>query len=129
MTIDTESGRVRRVARISAVSLGLTLGSVAAPALAAPPDTDTWAPTDDGPLLNDLLFLLGVPVLVFVVLALLVYLPTMMRRQSSEPALAFRERSEWFGGPRKGVDAASTGGSHRADAGETADKGGASARW
>jgi hypothetical protein len=127
MTIDTKSALSRRVARVSAVSLGLTLGSLAAPALAAPPET--WETPDNGSLLNDLLFLLGVPVLVFLVLALLVYLPSMIRRQSAEPALAFRERPEWFGGPRKGVDAAPTGGSHRVEGGETSDKGGASARW
>ena len=127
MTIDSKSALSRRVARLSAVSLGLALGSLAAPALAAPPEA--WEEADNGSLLNDLLFLLGVPVLVFVVLALLVYLPSMMRRQAGEPALAFSERPEWFGGPRKGVDAATTGGSHRADADEASDRGGASARW
>lgn len=125
MTIDTKSALSRRVARAAAVSLGLALGSLAAPALAAPPEA--WEEPDNGPLLDDLLFLLGVPLLVFVLLTLAVYLPSMMRRRESEPALAFRESPEWFGGPRKGVDAA--GGSHRADSGQPSDKGGASAQW
>ena len=126
MTIDTNPAVARRVLRASAVTLGLALGTLAAPALAAPPDTDTWEQSDSGALINDLLFLIGVPVLVFVVLALLVYLPSMVRRQSSEPALAFGERPEWFGGPRKGVDSAAgdDGNEERAS-----DKGGASARW
>ena len=124
MTFDTTPVRSRRFARIAAVSLGLGLGSLAAPALAARPDT--WAEPDTGSLLDNLLFLVGVPVLVFVLLALLVYLPSMMRRQSSEPALAFRDRPEWFGGPRKGVGATAVSETEHAD---PTDKGGASARW
>ena len=123
MTIDTHSARSRRFSRTAAVTVGLTLGSLAAPALAAPPEA--WPEPDNGSLLSNLLFLVGVPVLVFVVLALLVYLPSMMRRQSSEPALAFRERPEWFGGPRKGIES----GSSAASKTDSADKGGSSARW
>jgi hypothetical protein len=128
MTIDTNpsasSTPARRALRASAVALGLTLGSLAAPALAAPPEA--WEEPDNGPLLNDLLFLLGVPLLVFVVLALLVYLPSMVRGRSSQPALAFGERPEWFGGPRKGVDSAA-GDEGTED--QASDRGGASARW
>jgi hypothetical protein len=69
-----------------------------------------------------------VPVLVFVVLAVLVYLPSMVHRQSSEPALAFRDRAEWFGGPRRGVEGTEAPSS--TDPSTTAEgKGGASARW
>jgi hypothetical protein len=132
MTIDTISARSRRLARTAAATLGLTLGSLAAPAFAAPPET--WEVPESGSLLDDLLFIVGVPVLVFVLLTLLVYLPSMMRRHSSEPSLAFRDRPEWFGGPRKGLDATTatttgTGGSHAADKPGKSDKGGASARW
>lgn len=77
-------------------------------------------------MLNNLLFLVGVPILVFVLLTLLTYLPSMMKRHSSDPALAFRERPEWFGGPRKGVGA---GGSTAAGDTDAAEKGGSSARW
>lgn len=127
MTIDTkvtEALPLRPARRAAAVSFGLLLGSVAAPALAAPPDGGPWEPTDNGSVLQNLLFLLGVPLLVFVVLALLVYLPSMVRRQSTAPELAFRDRAEWFGGPRKGVDATTDQG-----AGASTEKGGASARW
>jgi len=123
MTIDTKSPRSRRAVRASAVSLGLVLGSLAAPALASPPET--WQEPDNGSLLNNLLFLVGVPILVFVVLALLVYLPSMMRRQSSGPGLAFQERAEWFGGPRKGVEATPAAAAKE----EQSEKGGAGARW
>jgi len=120
MTIDTKAPQSRRTARAAAVTVGLVAGSLAAPALAAPPES--WNEVEGESLLDTLLFLVGVPVLVFLVLTLLVYLPSMVRRQSSEPALAFRERPEWFGGPRKGLDATK-------DTTDHADKGGASARW
>ena len=122
MTIDTKAPQSRRPLRAAAVTLGLVLGSLAAPALAAPPEA--WEEVDTGSLMDNLLFLVGVPVVVFVLVTLLIYLPSMMRRQSTEPALAFRERTEWFGGPRKGVEATT---SH--DAEHSSDKGGASARW
>lgn len=124
MTIDTTSARSRRLWRAAAVTLGLTLGSLAAPAVAAPPEA--WPVPDNGSVLENLLLLVGVPILVFVVLTLLVYLPSMMRRQSSAPGLDFRDRPEWFGGPRKGV-----GGATAASGTDQTDsaKGGASARW
>jgi hypothetical protein len=125
MTIDTTPPRSRRLSRTAAVTLGLTLGSLAAPAIAAPPEA--WDEPDNGSMLNNLLFLVGVPVLVFLVLALLVYLPSMMRRQSTEPALAFRDRPEWFGGPRKGVSGATA--ASETNQSDSAGKGGASARW
>jgi hypothetical protein len=130
MTIDTTPARSRRLPRTAAVTFGLALGSLAAPAFAAPPDA--WGEPDNGSMLDNLLYLVGVPVLVFLVIALLVYLPSMMRRQSSEPALAFRDRPEWFGGPRKGVGGAPASGPDHAgdaDAPNTSGKGGASARW
>lgn len=128
MTIDTPHDRSRRLARAGAVSLGLTLGSLAVPATGAPPEA--WGEPDNGSMLDNLLLLVGVPLLVFVLLTLLVYLPSMMRHHSSEPALAFRDRPEWFGGPRKGVDSAPGGrsGSTTDEAGRSA-KGGASVRW
>jgi hypothetical protein len=120
--MDMLSTVLRRAGRVAAVALGVGLLALAAPAEARPPST--WEQPDNGSTLGLLLLLVGVPVLVFVVLTILVYLPSMIRGTSSEPAIAFQERSEWFGGPRKGVDAAPD-----APAEDTAGKGGASARW
>jgi hypothetical protein len=119
MTKDTKSARSRWLVRASAVSLGIALGSVAAPAMAAPPEA--WGKVDNGSVLHNLLWLVGTPILVCLILTLLVYLPSMMRKHSSEPGGAFRDRPEWFGGPRKGVDAT--------DGVGESDKGGAGARW
>lgn len=107
------------------MTFGLMLGTIAAPAFATAPST--WENADNKPAVQTLFYLLGVPLLVFVVVWVLVYLPSMMRRQSASPAVAFQERSEWFGGPRAGVDAAT--GSSDTTKTDTDEKGGAGAGW
>lgn len=113
---------LRRGSRAFVLALGLGLVMLAAPASAEPPST--WDEPSNGSLLDNLLILVGIPLAIIALITLLVYLPSMMRGQSSEPALAFQDHREWFGGPRKGVDATSAG-----SAEDTPDKGGASARW
>lgn len=109
------------VARPGAVLLGLFLGFLATPAAATAPEA--WADPDNGSVLENLLILVGIPTAVILLVALLVYLPSMVRGQSSEPALAFQDRSEWFGGPRKGVEATTSA------SGSDQDKGGVGGRW
>ena len=113
------SSAPRRAARAFVVALGLALTVVATPAVAAPPDT--WDNADNGPLLNDLLFLIGVPLAVIAVVTLLTYLPSLIHGQSSQSGPSFQD-PEWFGGPRAGVDAAGSGD-------EETSKGGAGAQW
>ena len=120
--MDMKTTLFRRAVRAGAVLSGLSVALVAAPASASPPQT--WDDPDQGPLLETLAFLLGVPLLVFLLITLAVYLPSMMRGRSTEPALAFQDRNEWFGGPRKGLDPATTVSSEDRD-----PKGGASAQW
>ncbi len=115
------STMLRRASRALVVTFGLGIGLLAAPAHADPPST--WDNADNGSMLDNLLYLVGVPVLVIAIVTVLVYLPSMVRGQSSEPALAFQENPEWFGGPRKGVGATDDAVT------EDGSKGGASARW
>ena len=110
---------VRHVTRATVVTLGLVLGSLSAPAWAAAPTS--WEPDPPVSTLHYLLIFFGIPLAIAAVLFLLVYLPSMTRGHSTEPALAFHKESEWFGGPRKGLDESSQ---------ESADNtGGAGARW
>ncbi|HET6561756.1 MAG TPA: hypothetical protein VFG72_07770 [Marmoricola sp.] len=113
---------LRRLARAGAVLSGLSVVLVAFPASATPPET--WPVPNHDPLLQTLAFLLGVPLLVIALVTLAVYLPSMMHGRSTEPALAFHDRNEWFGGPRKGLDPDT---SVPPDGEST--KGGASAQW
>lgn len=120
--MDMKTTLLRRLCRAGAVLSGLSLALVAVPASAAPPQT--WDDPDQEPLLGTLAFLVGVPLLVIALVTLAVYLPSMMRGQSTEPALAFHDRNEWFGGPRKGLDSATS-----VPAEDHAPRGGGSARW
>ena len=113
----------RRVLRASTVAVGISLVSLAAPAFAAPPDT--WETADNGSLLEQLLYLVGIPLAIIAVITLLTYLPSLTRRNSGESTPAFEDRAEWVGGPRQGVEGAS--GSPTSD--ESSRKGGASASW
>ena len=53
----------------------------------------------------------GIPLLLFLVIAVLVYLPAMVRGERVAPGGATRE-NQWFGGPRKGT-AELAGSGHR----------------
>jgi hypothetical protein len=120
--MDMKTTLLRRLVRAGAVLSGLSVVLIASPASAAPPQT--WDDPDQEPLLQTLAFLVGVPLLVIALVWLAVYLPSMMRGQSTEPALAFQERNEWFGGPRKGLDSATA-----VPAEDKGPKGGGSAQW
>lgn len=85
--------------RLAVVTTGLALPMAASPAFAEPPTS--WEQAEDPSALEFLTVLAGIPLAIIAVLALLTYLPSMIRGQSNEPALVFAERSEWFGGPRK----------------------------
>ena len=122
MTIDDEPTIVRGLARVAVTAAGLVLGSLAAPAFAAPPTT--WNDPPNEGFLHYLLILGGIPLAVILVITLLCYLPSMIKGQSGEGAAAFDDNPEWFGGPRRGVDAAED----TAPA-DRAKQGGASARW
>lgn len=69
----------------------------AGPAAADTPEN--WPVPDEVSLFNAFLLLIGIPILVFVVIALLVYAPSLARGEgltaTSEP------ESQWLGGPRK----------------------------
>lgn len=124
MLADQPSPARRNVLRVSAVAFGLAAGLTAAPAYAEPPTTSFWEDAEDPSALEFLAIFVGAPFAIFAVLALLVYLPSMMRGQSSEPALVFAQKSEWFGGPRKKPGAE--------DQDEQTDReptGGAGAQW
>lgn len=131
---DTSTDVLRRAGRALAVAVAVWLPTVAAPAIAAPPEA--WPDTDNGSALTALLLLVGAPLALFVAIMLLSYLPSMTKRGSRDAAQVFGEQSEWFGGPRKGVEGAGDRASvTTGEAGSAGDepkdsgKGGASATW
>ncbi len=92
--------------------------AVAPSAAATAPSS--WPDTDNPPLAQALLFIVGVPILLFAVIFLLSYLPSMIRSQRGASVESWHDEPEWFGGPSKGA---------AAEPEATQETGGASARW
>ena len=59
-----------------------------------------WSNPEDVDMLYALLLLAGVPLLLFVVIAVLTYLPALVRGEKLAPGAA---DDQWFGGPRQGA--------------------------
>ncbi len=115
-TTPRRTTRLLRTTVFGAVVLTSTLS--AGPAGATPPST--WRDSDNPSAAQALLTMGGWIFGIIAVIALLSYLPGMVRSSRGDNALTFSEDSEWFGGPRTGVD-------QQAD--EPQSTGGASARW
>jgi hypothetical protein len=115
-TTRRSASRLPRTALLAGVTLVSTLS--AAPAWGAPPET--WRDPDNPGFAEVVLTLGGAIVAIIAVITLLTYLPSMKRGSSGGGALTFSEKSEWFGGPRTGVDQ---------QAEQPQGTGGSSARW
>ena len=123
---------VRRAARLLALTPAIVVMSTTGAAFADPPAQ--WQDNPSVSPLYVLVVMVAIPVALFLLITLLVYLPSMARGEKYKPGQAWRSEPEWFGGPRSGLDALE-GGQHRAavgagstdDQGET--RGGASGRW
>jgi hypothetical protein len=111
--------------RAAALLTGLLVVLTAGVALAAPASADVpegWSDPDPVNTLHALLLLGGVPLLLFVLIWLLVYVPAMVRGERVAPGTATAE-DQWIGGPRKST--AELAGPD----GDDSQAGGASARW
>jgi hypothetical protein len=119
----SRSTRARRTGRATAVAAGAVLALLSAPAHADVPEG--WGgQTEHNQLdfLHALGLFVGIPLLLFALLALAVYLPAMVRGEKLLPDYSAGE-PQWIGGPRQGVAElpAPDGADSRA--------GGASGRW
>jgi len=92
---------------------------------------DSWEDNAAVSPLYVIVVLVLIPLGLFVLITLLVYLPSMSRGESYQPGQVWRSEPSWFGGPRRGLDAAETEGEQPAvDAGSPhASLGGASGHW
>jgi len=118
---------LRRAARVLAVTPALVVTTLTASAFADAPDS--WETTPAVSPLRAILVYAVFPVALFVVISLLVYLPSMRHRDRSyQPGQAWHAEPEWFGGPRAGAPSVVDGGSSTASGPETG-RGGTSGRW
>lgn len=114
---------VRRAMRALVVGV---LGAALVPAAAF---GDTPSNAADAPQVSGLEYLVVlvlIPLGLFAIVSLLAALPSMISNKGYEPGQAWRSDPEWFGGPRKGVDAAE--GTAAIEAGES-EQGGTSGKW
>jgi hypothetical protein len=112
---------VRRLATVAvgSAALALTAVAVAAPASAEP--AEGWPETEQVDVLQALLLLGGIPLLLFVGIMVLTYLPALVRGESVAPGGPTVE-DQWLGGRRPTAQLA-------APDDETSAAGGASGRW
>lgn len=107
--------------RTAAVAAGVSLmAGVAAPASADVPEG--WSNPEPVSALHALLLLGGVPLLLFVLIVIAVYLPALLRGERVSPTGASAD-NQWFGGPRQGTAELAAPDSDESKAG------GASGRW
>jgi len=126
---DQTPRKFRSVVRRTVVSLAT--GLVALVVLPVTAFADTPASQADAPEVSGLQFLIVlvlIPVALFLVIALLAALPSMISDKGYEPGQSWRAEAEWFGGPRKGIDAADELSPVQIEAAET-DRGGTSGQW
>ena len=119
----SRSTRVRRTGRVSALAAGAVLVLLSAPAHADVPEG--WGGLTEHEGLDPLHALglyLGIPLLLFVLIAIAIYLPSMVRGEKLLPDYSAGE-AQWIGGPRQGVAELP------APDGENSRAGGASGRW
>lgn len=120
----TEFRAMRRAARFATATamLGIVGGGVilASPAGASVPDG--WSNPADVDPTHALALLAGVPILLFLLIALAVYLPALARGEKLSGG-AHGPDPEWFGGPRKSNDELA------APDTEASQAGGASGKW
>ena len=81
-----------------------------------------WSQPDDVNMVHALLLLVGVPLLLFILITVAVYLPSIIRGERIAPGQPPVE-DQWLGGPRTGTAEL------KGPESEDADAGGASGRW
>lgn len=124
--VPTRSRTLIRRALLAAVA---ALTSVVVTPVAASADTpEAWndAPHVSG--LDFLLVLVLIPAGLALVISLLAALPSMIHDRGYEPGQSWRAGAEWFGGPRKGVEAADALSPDQIEAAESG-RGGTSGQW
>lgn len=124
---DLQSRAVRRLTKAVALTPAALVLLASGPALAAAPQQ--WEPADSVSPLQFLLVLVLIPLGLFLAITVLALVPSMAKGEKYTPGHAWRSESEWFGGPRAGVEAVDKADPAAIEAGEESDRGGASARW
>jgi len=101
---------------------------VALPAVAAADTPADWAKAPHVSGLEFLLVLVLIPLGIALVITVLTLLPSLIHDRGYEPGQSWRAEAEWFGGPRKGVEAAEDLSPKQIETAESG-RGGTSGEW
>ena len=112
-----------RTVVVTSVAVALPLTFAAAASADVP---EGWAEPDDVYAMHTLLVLVGIPLACMVLIALAVYLPSIVRGESVAPA-GVRPDDEWFGGRRDATESAQQ--ALEQPKPEAIETGGASGSW
>lgn len=119
----------RSLARRAALAVSLSVFALLSVPVAAFADTpSSWTKEAHVSGLQYLVVLVLIPLGLFVVISLFAALPSMISDKGYQPGQEWRSEPEWFGGPRKGVEAAEELSPAQIEAAET-DRGGTSGKW
>lgn len=117
-----------QVRRAVLAVVGAVVAVVGLPSLASADTPAAWAQDPHVSGLQFLLVLVLIPLGIGLVISLLVTLPSMIRDRGYEPGQSWRAEAEWFGGPRKGVEAAEDLSPQQIETAESG-RGGTSGQW
>ena len=131
MTHRPQNTVVRRAARVLAILPAILLTLAASAAFAEPPET--WEDTPSVSGLHVIVLLVIIPAALFMLIWLLVYLPSMMRGNEDQSGMVRHGQAEWFGGPQGGLEAVDTADNRAQPTADAHDQGGgrsgASGSW
>ena len=131
MTNRPQNTVVRRAARVLAILPAILVTLAASAAFAEPPET--WEDTPSVSGLHVIVLLVIIPLALFLLIWLLVYLPSMMRGNEDQSGVVRHGQAEWFGGPQGGLEAVDTADNRVQPTADAHDQGGgrsgASGSW
>jgi hypothetical protein len=120
---------LRKLLRRALLALAASLAAVVAlPAVAMADTPAAWEKAPHVSGLEFLLVLVLIPLGIGLVISVLTVLPSLIHDRGYEPGQSWRAEAEWFGGPRKGVDAAEDLSPKEIEAAESG-RGGTSGEW
>ena len=121
---------LRPAARVLTVLAVLVTSLTSGMSVAHADAPEQWEDTPAVAPLHAILVLAVIPIGLFLLITLLVYIPSMSKAQSYQPGQAWRGEPTWFGGPRGGLEAADSASRTPAEDGRRElTRGGAGGRW
>jgi hypothetical protein len=127
--VKNHEGQTRKQVRRSVLAgLSAAVTVVALPGVASADTPEAWEQAPHVSGLEFLLILVLIPVGLALVISLLAALPSMIHDRGYEPGQSWRAEAEWFGGPRKGVEAADDLSPQQIESAESG-RGGTSGQW